>query len=131
MDEIGWVLVVETGDAARGGLERDLVAAGCTVTRVDSREALAAVGRGGAIPDLIVTPWKLGTHTDGLRLHRAVAERTPGIASLILFRPEDVDRLPEAPLPPGVRLLSDPYDAGRLLSSARGAVAEARALRRP
>jgi hypothetical protein len=101
MDEIGWVLVVETGGGARGDLERDLVAAGSAVTRVDAREAPATVGGGGVMPDLTVTPWKLDRDTDGLRLHRAATERTPGIASLILFRPEDVDRLPDAPLPPG------------------------------
>jgi hypothetical protein len=101
MDEIGWVVVVETGGGARGDLERDLVAAGCAVTRVDAREAPATVGGGGVMPELIVTPWKLDRDTDGLRLHRAATERTAGIASLILFKPEDVDRLPDAPLPPG------------------------------
>jgi DNA-binding NtrC family response regulator len=98
---------------------------------VDRRRALEVARGSDALPDLVVTPWNLGPDTDGLRLHRTVAERTPGIATLVLFRPEDVDRLPDAPLPPGVRLLSDPCDAGQLLSSARSAVAEARALRQP
>jgi hypothetical protein len=65
-----------------------------------------------------------------LRLHRTVAERKPGIATLFLFSPEDLDRLPDAPLPPAVRLLRDSCDARQLLSSTRSAVAEARAPRR-
>jgi DNA-binding NtrC family response regulator len=129
MGDAGRVLVVETNGVDRRDLARTLTEAGYTAARVNLPQVLAAGGSAG-LPDLVVTPWSLGSDIDGLRLHRTFAERTPGIASLILFRPEDVDRLPDAPLPPGVRLLSDPYDAGQLLSSARSAVAEARALRR-
>lgn len=129
MDDAGYVLVVETDGVGRKDLMGVLTEAGYTATRVDSPQALAA-GEGEALPDLVVTPWSLGPDTDGLRLHRTLAERARGVATLILFRPDDLDRLPDAPLPPGVRLLSDPCDAGQLLSSARSAVAEARALRR-
>jgi DNA-binding NtrC family response regulator len=131
MDDAGRVLVVETGGAGRGELVRTLTETGYTAMRVDWGQVLATAGESATLPDLVVTPWNLGTDTDGLRLHRTVAERAPGIATLILFRPQDVDRLPDAPPPPGVRLLRDPCDAVQLLSSARGAVAEARALRRP
>lgn len=77
-------------------------------------------------PDLVVTPLNLGGETDGLRLHRVIAERTPGVASLVLFRPEDVDGLPDAPLPSGVRLLKEPCDPRQLLSAAEAALGRAR-----
>lgn len=131
MHDAGCVLIVEMDGAGHGDLMGILTGAGYDATHVDRRRMLEVAGGSDALPDLVVMPWNLGPDTDGLRLHRALAERKPSIATIILFRPEDVDRLPDAPLPPGVRLLSDPYDAGLLLSSARRAVAEARALRRP
>ena len=131
MDGAGRVLVVRADSAGRGDLVRLLTEAGYTATEMEWRKALAAVGGSEVLPDLVVTPWNLGADTDGLRFHRNVAERIPGVATLILFTPEDVDRMEDAPLPPGVRLLREPYDVRQLLSVARSAVADARALRQP
>ncbi len=130
MSDAGRVLVLETASTGRGELVRILVEAGYSATPADSWQAvLAAVEEGEAPLDLVVTPWHMDAGIEGLRLARWVAERRPGVATLILFTPRDLGRMEDAPLPPGVRLLADPCDPRQLLSCARSAMAEASALR--
>ncbi|HEU4561358.1 MAG TPA: hypothetical protein VFS20_26125, partial [Longimicrobium sp.] len=115
------------GDAGRDLLVRNLEEAGYRVCAVDSWQLVLAAVENEPFHGLVVTSLNLGKEIDGVKLHRRLAEKSPGIATVILFTLNDLDRLEDAPLPRGARIVMDgPYDLRHLLSAASDALAEAR-----
>ena len=122
------IVVKKAGDPGRDLLVRSLEEAGYRVCVLDSWQLVLASVENEPFHGLVVAPLDLGKEIDGVKLHRRLVEKSPGIATVILFTARDVDRLEEAPLPRGARIVMDgPCGPRHLLSAARDALAEARA----
>jgi CheY-like chemotaxis protein len=121
------VLLVEDDPKVRGGVRRQLVSLGYTVTEAESGDAaLDVLGSGHFTFDVVLTDMVMPGRMTGMMLLDAVSRQWPGVRTILMSGYTENVLIQEGRLGAGVRLLIKPFLKAELAQILRETLEEAR-----